>query len=56
MVFPRTAVALTAEFPVGGVDGPVAVTGPALAGADGDEPAVGGGAAEAAGVPPRLLT
>jgi hypothetical protein len=50
------AAASTAGFPVGALDGPVAVAGSTLAGADEEDLAVGGVAAEATGVPPRLLT
>ena len=56
MLFPRTAAALTAEFSVGAFDGAAVVAASAAVGADEDEPAAGGVAAEAAGVPPRLLT
>jgi hypothetical protein len=56
MLFPRTAVALLAEFPVGAFDGAAVVGASAGGGAGEDEPAAGGIGAEAAGVPPRLLT
>jgi hypothetical protein len=56
MLFPRTVVALPARLPAGAFDGPAVADGSALGGADEDEPAAGGVAAEAAGVPPRLLT
>ncbi|HUY13403.1 MAG TPA: hypothetical protein VMX16_07210 [Terriglobia bacterium] len=44
-------VAVEAAF-----DGPAVAAGFALAGADEDDPEAGGAAAEAADVPPRLVT
>ena len=56
MLFPRTVVASPAELSAGAFDGAAVADGSALGGADEDEPAAGGVAADVAGVPPRLLT
>ena len=56
MLFPRAAAALPAELPVGSFDATAVADGSAATGAEEDEPADGGVAAEAADVPPRLLT
>jgi hypothetical protein len=56
MLFPRTAVASATKFPTGAFGGAAVAEGSGLGDADDDEPAAGGVAAEAAGIPPRLLT
>ena len=56
MLFPRAAVASTAELPAGALDGPDGAAGSGAAGAAEDDLAAGDAAAGAADVPPRLLT
>lgn len=56
MPSPRTAVALTPEFPIDAFDSAAVADGASLFGAEEVETAAGGVAAETAVVPPRLLT
>jgi hypothetical protein len=56
MLFPRAAVASTAKLPAGAFDGPDGAAGSGAAGAAEDDLAAGGATAEAADVPPRLVT
>ena len=56
MLFPWATVASPAELPAGVFNGPAGAAGSAVAVAAEDDPAAGGVAAEAADVPPRLLT
>ena len=51
MVFPRAALAASAELPAGAFDGLAAAAGVAE-----DDPGAGGAAAIAADAPPTLLT
>jgi len=49
-------VALLAELPAGAIVGTAVAGSAALAGSGEDDPAAGGFAAEAADVPPKLVT
>ena len=56
MSFPWAAVALLAALPTGAFDGAAVADGSVLVAAGEDDLGAGGEAAEATGVPPRLLT
>ena len=55
MAFPRMTVASPAEPPAFAFDGSAVASDSALAGTGEEDPEVGGAAADAADVPPRLL-